>query len=300
MRCRRARRTAGVDVQSLRAAAIISIFLLATFIGIPWQSLSLRLGLKRRKTFPNRYHKFLCRLFGIRVTVIGKPVQDRGVLMAANHTSYFDILVLSSVARVSFVARADVANWPLFGTLAKLQETVFVERTRRSQAGEARDHIRERLVQGDALVLFPEGTSNDGNRVLQFKSALMGAVEVELDTDAQGHARHVPVQPVAVSYVGLHGIPMGREYRPLFAWYGDMELVPHLWEAVKTGPIDVVVEFHAPMTVDIVGGRKALAAAAETIIRRSQTLALAGIAREPEREISRAVAEDAALAEAAA
>ncbi len=70
----------------------------------------------------------------------------------------------------------------------------------------------------------------------------------------------MPVQPVSVAYVGLHGMPMGRENRPLFAWYGDMELVPHLWEAVTTGPIDVVVEFHPPMTVDQVGGRKKLAA----------------------------------------
>ncbi len=62
-------------------------------------------------------------------------------------------------------------------------------------------------------------------------------------------------------------MPMGRENRPLFAWYGDMELVPHLWEALKAGPIDVVVEFHPPMSVDTAGGRKALAAAAEAIVR---------------------------------
>lgn len=286
-------------MQSLRAAGILAVFLVITLIGIPWQSLSLRLGLKRRKSFPHKYHRFLCRLFGIRVTVIGKPIEDRGVLMVANHTSYFDILVLSSVARVSFVARSDVASWPLFGTLAKLQETVFVERTKRSQAGEARDHIHERLVQGDTLVLFPEGTSSDGNRVLPFKSALMGAVEVEVAADAQGCVRHVPVQPVAVTYVGLHGLPMGREFRPLFAWYGDMELVPHLWEAVKTGPIDVVVEFHSPLSVDSKGDRKALAIAAENIVRRSQARALAG-AREPAPESSHAESGAIALAEAAA
>ena len=85
------------------------------------------------------------------------------------------------------------------------------------------------------------------------------------------------VQPVSTAYVGLHGMPMGRENRPLFAWYGDMELVPHLWEALKTGPIDVVVEFHPPMDVDHVGGRKALAARAEAIVRRGQMRALAGL-----------------------
>lgn len=107
-------------------------------------------------------------------------------------------------------------------------------------------------------MIFPEGTSSDGNRVLPFRSALLSAAELEI-----GGGRHAPVQPVSIAYTGLHGVPMGRENRPLFAWYGDMELVPHLWEAFRTGPIDVVVELHKPLTIDEAGGRKELAAAAE-------------------------------------
>ena len=264
-------------MQSLRAAFLLFVFVFVTLCLIPWQWASLRLGLPRRKTFPQRYHRFLCRLFGIRMRVIGTPVQGEGVLMVANHTSWLDILVLSAVARVSFVAKAEVQSWPFFSTLARLQETVFVDRVRRSQTGEARDQIRDRLRDGDALVLFPEGTSNDGNRVLPFKSALMGAAEAEMAPDTAGHVRHVPVQPVSVAYVGVHGMPMGREFRPLFAWYGDMELVPHLWEALQTGPIEVVVEFHKPMTVDSAGGRKALAVQSEGLVRRGQARALAGL-----------------------
>lgn len=269
-------------MQTLRAIGILAVFLTVTLLGIVWQSSALRFGLKRRKTFPNRYHRFLCRLFGIRLRVIGTPVQNEGVLMVANHTSWFDILIFSAAARVSFVAKAEVATWPFFSTLARLQETVFVERTRRSQTAVARDQIRDRLIAGDALVLFPEGTSNDGNRVLQFKSALMGAVEATVGVDGLGRERHVMVQPVSTAYVGLHGMPMGRENRPLFAWYGDMELVPHLWEALKTGPIDVVIEFHAPLSVDTIGGRKELASVAESIVRRGQARALAGWAEAPD------------------
>jgi len=268
------------DVQVVRAVSILVIFLLVTIVLIPWQESAVRFKFKRRKTFPNRYHRFLCRLFGIRVTVIGQPVQSRGVLMVANHTSYFDILVFSAAARVSFVAKHQVAKWPLFGTLARLQETVFIERERRSQTVEARDLIRKRLLEGDALVLFPEGTSDDGNKVLPFKSALLGAAELELGMDAQGRIRHVPIQPVSIAYVGLYGLPMGRDLRPLIAWYGDMDLVPHLWEALKTGPIEAVVEFHEPFSLDGQAGRKALAAAAEARVRRGQARALAGVAQE--------------------
>jgi 1-acyl-sn-glycerol-3-phosphate acyltransferase len=229
------------------------------------------------KKIPQRYQHFLARLFGIRVTVIGVPVQDRGVLMVSNHTSYLDILSLGGIARVSFVAKSEVAGWPLFGTFARLQRTVFVEREHRAKTAATRDEIRHRILEGDALVLFPEGTSDDGNRVLPFKSALMGAAESEVGKDATGQPVYVPVQPVSISYVGLHGIPMGRENRPLFAWYGDMELVDHLWEGLKTGPVDVVIEFHPPLTVDMVGGRKKLAAVVEATIRGGQVRALAGL-----------------------
>ena len=287
-------------MQTLRAFGIIAVFLIVTLIGIPYQSLALRFGWKRRKTFPHNYHRFMARLFGVRIKTIGKPLTGEGVLIVANHTSWLDIIVFSAVGHLSFVAKAEVATWPLFSTLAKLQEPVFVERTRRHATGQARDLIRERLLAGDTLVLFPEGTSNDGNAVLPFKSALMGAVEARV-ADGKGGERAVRVQPVSTAYVRLHGIPMGRENRPLFAWYGDMELVPHLWEAVKTGPIDVIVEFHAPMDVDQVGGRKALAARAEAVVRRGQARALAGLSgptmSEPEPVKARS---NGALAEAVA
>jgi lyso-ornithine lipid O-acyltransferase len=263
-------------MQTLRAFSILTVFLVVTLLGIPYQSLALRFGWKSRKTFPNAYHRFMVKLFGIRITVLGTPVTEDGVLIVANHTSWLDIMIFSAVRPVSFVAKSEVATWPLFSTLAKLQQTVFVERTRRTATGVARDQIRDRLLAGDTLVLFPEGTSNDGNAVLPFKSALMGAVEARV-ADGKGGERAVRVQPVSTAYVGLHGMPMGRENRPLFAWYGDMELVPHLVEAFKTGPIDVIFEFHPPMDVDEVGGRKVLAARAEAIIRRGQARALAGL-----------------------
>jgi 1-acyl-sn-glycerol-3-phosphate acyltransferase len=160
--------------------------------------------------------------------------------------------------------------------MAKLQETVFIMRSRRSRAGESRDIIRERLREGDALVLFAEGTSTDGNRVIAFKSSLMGAVEAQRGTDPAGIVHTVPVQPFSIAYVGMHGMPLGREDRPYYAWYGDMELLPHLWEGLKAGPLDVVVEFHPPIAVDGLGGRKKIAALAEEKVRSGLRRALAG------------------------
>jgi 1-acyl-sn-glycerol-3-phosphate acyltransferase len=262
---------------TLRAWCIVTVFLATTLLLIPYQMFNLRFRPRAARSFPKNYHRFMAKLFGIRITTIGELPKNEGVLIVGNHTSWLDIIIFSSLGEVSFVAKSEVASWPLFSTLAKLQRTVFVERQRRQATGEARDQIRDRLLAGDTLVLFPEGTSNDGNQTLPFKSALMGAVEARV-ADGTGGSRAVKVQPVSTAYVGLHGMPMGRENRPLFAWYGDMELVPHLWEALLTGPIDVVVEFHEPMDVDQVGGRKALAVKTEAIVRRGQVRKLAGLA----------------------
>jgi 1-acyl-sn-glycerol-3-phosphate acyltransferase len=254
----------------LRAASLVAGFLLLTFLGMPVQWLLLKLGSRAARTLPWRYHRVVAALFGIHIRVVGKPVTGEGVLMVANHTSWADIVIFSAVTPLSFVSKAEVGSYPLFGTLARLQRTVFVERTRRSSTGETRDEIRERLLAGDTLLLFPEGTSHDGNTVLPFKSALLGAAEAVL-----ANGQHVKVQPVSVAFIGLHGLPMGRENRPLFAWYGDMELAPHMWEALQAGPLDVVVQFHPPFSLDGMD-RKTLAKKAQEVVRNGQAQALAG------------------------
>ena len=258
---------------TLRAASITTVFVTVSLLLMPVQWLAVKLHAGWRRSLPHAYHRFICRLMGVKITVLGTPVVG-GVLLAANHSGWLDIPILSAVAPVSFVAKQEVNQWPFFGTLARLQRTVFIRRER-SKALEDRDNIRRRLTDGDALVIFPEGTSGDGNRVLTFKSALLSAAELPMGEDERV-ARHAPVQPVSVSYVGLHGVPMGRENRPFFAWYGDMDLVSHLWDALGTGPIDVVVEFHQPLTIDEAGGRKELAAAAETAVRGGLIRALSG------------------------
>ena len=253
---------------TIRAAFVLTVFLAVTFLLIPLQWLLLALKLPARRTFPHRYHRFVAYLFGIRIRVLGTPPTG-GALLLANHTSWLDIVIFSAVAPLSFIAKSEVATWPFFGTLARLQRTVFVTRARRSQTGQARDAIAERLAEGDVLVLFPEGTSADGNSVLPFKSALLAAADTALH---QG--RKVTVQPVSTAYVAREGIPMGRENRPLYAWYGDMELVPHLWEALQAGPLDVVVQFHPSLAVT---DRKELARTAWDTVRKGQAAALAGL-----------------------
>jgi 1-acyl-sn-glycerol-3-phosphate acyltransferase len=219
---------------------------------MPVQLVGLALRRRWASTLPVFYHRWCCRILGFRIRVIGIPTHERPVLYAANHISYIDITVLGSVIPGSFVAKSEVARWPFFGWLAKLQRSVFVDRRVRSIATQ-REVIGKRLAAGDALILFPEGTSGDGNRVLPFKSALFGAAR-------QGEGvGPVTVQPVSLAYTRLDGIPIGRLYRPFFAWYGAVDLVPHLWSMVGLGTVEVVLEFHPPTFLSDCGSRKALA-----------------------------------------
>jgi 1-acyl-sn-glycerol-3-phosphate acyltransferase len=254
----------------VRAAAILAGMVLFTLACMPVQMLLLKISPRGARRFPAFYHRNVCRLFGLKIRIIGTPVSGEGMLMLVNHTSWLDIILLSALMPLSFVAKAEISGWPVFGTLARLQRTVFVARERRNQTGVVVDQIGARLAAGDCLVLFPEGTSNDGNGVLPFKSALLGAAETR-----RGDGRHVTVQPVSVAYTGCQGMPMGREVRPFFAWFGDMEMVPHLWEALKCGPLDVVVQFHPATTLDQMS-RKELAVRARDQIEAGMTLALAG------------------------
>lgn len=213
-----------------------------TLLLLPIQIGAVTLNLPLAKKLPRFYHRTCCRLLGIHVTAQGRPSHDHPVLFVANHASYLDIAILGSLIRGSFVAKAEIANWPFFGLLAKLQRTVFIDR-RGAKAAHHRDEIGARLEAGDDLILFPEGTSNDGNRILPFKSALFSVAE------RQVQGRPILVQPVSVAYTHIDGLPIGREWRPLVAWYGDMAMGHHVVNLIALGKLKVEVLFHEPFTI---------------------------------------------------
>jgi len=266
---------------ALRAIFLLTGFFASTFLLMPVQALALKFSPRLSQAIPFRYHRFLCRLLGIRVLVQGMPHQHGACLIAANHTSWLDIPVLASLAPIAFVAKREVAGWPFFGALAKLQRTVFVDRERRTRTADSRNAIHARIAAGDTLVLFPEGTSSNGNKVLPFKSALMSVAQLAIVKGEEDREDDLVVQPVSIAYVRLHGLPMGRQFRPFFAWYGDMDLFPHLAKAFSMGPIDVVVEYHPPVTLREIGNRKALAAYCEERCRQGVMAALMGRADRP-------------------
>jgi 1-acyl-sn-glycerol-3-phosphate acyltransferase len=256
----------------LRGLFIAVFFFTMTPLVISVQWLLGKLNLPGWGFIASKYYFILCHLLRIRVRIVGEPVRERAVLFVSNHVSWADILAIGSVMPIAFVSKSEVANWPLVGTTAKLQRTVFVDRARRSQTGDAIAEMVKRLQGGISVMLFAEGTSSDGNRVLPFRSALIGAVR-EAGSRTEGG---VMIQPMAISYTLQHGIPMGHQHRPLVAWYGDLDFMPHIKILIARGAIDAVISYGEPITADAATDRKKLARQLEDAVRGLNSASLLG------------------------
>ena len=185
-------------------------------------------------------------LAGLRLRVVGRPI-SAGVLMA-NHSSWLDILALRAVRLMYFVSKAEVADWPGVGFITRVTGTIFIER-RRSQAKAQEAMLRDRIAHDNLLTIFPEGTSTDGLRVLEFKSSIFSAFMT--------HEQTIWVQPVTVRYHPAEGSGLPSSF---YGWWGDMGFEAHIWEVVcrsQGGRVDVI--FHKPVSTDDFADRKALA-----------------------------------------
>jgi len=196
---------------------------------------------------------FLC--LGMRHRTLGRPMTHRGAVVA-NHASWLDIYALNAPQRIYYVAKAEVAGWPGIGWLARATGTVFIRRDRR-EARAQQAVFEERLKMNHRLLFFPEGTSTDGLRVLSFKPTLFQAF----------YSHDLPdilhIQPVTVVY---HA-PEGEDPR-FYGWWGDMDFGPGLLKVLgarRNGRVEIV--FHEPVPVATAGGRKALAATCEAMVR---------------------------------
>ena len=220
------------------------------------------------------FYRFLCRVLGLEVVVRGKQTTAAPQLVVCNHISYLDITVLGAVIPGDFIAKADIAGWPIFGWMAKQGQTIFIDR-RRTATTQARDQIQERLDAGDTLIMFPEATSSDGNYMRPFKSALFTVAERHV-TGSDGVERPVTVQPVSLAYTRINGMPIGYGWRAYVAWYGDMDMASHLWDIMRLGKVTAEVTFHPPVTLAQFASRKELANHCDRVIRAGFARLLAG------------------------
>jgi 1-acyl-sn-glycerol-3-phosphate acyltransferase len=245
-----------------RALAVIAWTLPCMLV----QAVLLMLPGDRNVRFARLYWAVFTWLIGIEVRVIGEIATRSGsgrpIVFVSNHSSWIDIPVVGGVLDGCFVSKGDVAGWPLVGTIARMGRSIFVSRTRTS-TGREREAMRTKLTDGDNLILFPEGTSSDGSRVLPFRSSFFALAE----TKPGERAEDLPlIQPVSVVYDRLGGLPAGRASRPVFAWYGDMDIASHFWRLTQHIGLRATVLLHSPMDPATFSGRKALSQAVWQVV----------------------------------
>jgi lyso-ornithine lipid O-acyltransferase len=263
---RKSNRTIDADslLNTLRILFIFALLVPVTAVLAPIQIVLMYSYKPLARKLPVYWHRFALGLLGVRVHVRGCIPRQRPLLIVANHVSWSDILILGSVMELCFIAKSEVKSWPVINFLAWMQRSVFIERSRRNDTRNQADTIAARLLQGDAMVLFAEGTTGDGHCIRPFKSALFGAVHRALEISGQ---KHVTVQPVAIGYTRLHGLPLGRLHQARAAWPGDVALGPHLLGFILAGAYDVEVVFSQAADFSAETSRKAISHSMHAQIR---------------------------------
>jgi len=210
---------------------------------------------------PRRFHAVFARVLGLRVEYEGEALQGAGVVHVCNHLSYLDVPVLGQRLPTRFVAKEDVRGWPVFGLLARTQQTLFISRARQRAAG-AGAMVAQALGGEHGLMLFPEGTTSDGASVLPFRP---GAFE---PLRAREGLRLQPVRIELLAVAGA-GVDAGGD-RDLYAYHGDATLLPHLWRFLCGSGARVRVSFLPPLAIEAGMDRKALACAAWAAVGGAQ------------------------------
>ncbi len=196
---------------------------------------------------PRIWHCGVAAILGLKIELRGDIVHDKQLIYISNHLSYLDIPVIGTVLKASFIAKEDIAHWPVIGYLCRMQQTAFISRNSR-HAKKVAGALEDMLAEGKSLILFPEGTSTVGTSVLPFKSSLFSLLEPKESSPP------LPIQPFILELVSVNKKPITAASRDLYSWYGDMDFSPHMWVFLKNNGATVRLTFldviHPPTPFD--------------------------------------------------
>ena len=202
--------------------------------------------------------KIFCFCIGMKTKIIkGKVVRNKKVLLVSNHNSYLDIFGLGSKIITNFISKADVKKWPVFGFIATIGNTIFISRNKMQAGHEVGFMEKELEKRRIPVVVFPEGTSTDGNEVLPFKSSLFAMFENQIGKEVKNP---ILVQPISIAYMYEGKKKLSDEQRHNYAWYiKEQTLGEHLLNALKHAPFTMNIIIHDPIDITKFKDRKELA-----------------------------------------
>lgn len=210
-----------------------------------------RVPAQRRQALIRAWTLTMLRLCGVRLVVHHDAARlDGHVLVVGNHVSWIDIYVINAWRPTPFVAKAEVRRWPVIGWLAMQLDTVFIQREKRSEAKRITQELAQRLSDGGAVCVFPEGTTSDGAGLLPFHANLFEAAILA----------GCPVQPICLMYEDKDG---RQTHAP--AYIGEMSLSESLDKLLTGGPFTAHLYIGAPI-LPAAMGRRELASRAQQAV----------------------------------
>ena len=233
-----------------------------TGIWVPFLYAGQRFELACHNWILRHYSRGIIWIMGVKLKVHGNLERKRPTLFVCNHSSYYDIHTIASVVPAVFLAKDDILGWPVIGPLCRISGSVFISRDPQKTL---ENMAKIKNNKSKSFILFPEGTTTDGNRVKKFNSAFFGLV-TQLDT-----YHPMVVQPLSIAYTRLAGIPMGNHYRPYFSWFGDMDLVSHVKNALAFSSVTIEITAHPTIEGETLKDRKKVAQLCEQLITSSLT-----------------------------
>jgi len=222
------------------------------------------LRIESRKKLPHIFHHGLCFILSLKREYSGQLHLARPCLYVSNHISYIDIFVLGGLPAY-FIAKSEVANWPILGPLSRFQNTLFIER----KAGRTRsqlDLLKQHLIKGNSLTLFPEGTSTNGTHVEPFKSSLFEAANLSTD-DNEDTPVKVAIQPITVAYTHYNNEKIhDQDVRDNYAWYAKMPFATHFFNLFTLKKVSVKIHYHPVCYLEDFESRKHCADYCQTVV----------------------------------
>ncbi len=195
------------------------------------------------------------------ITVEGS-LAEAPLLIAANHCGYIDVAVVGSLADIRFTPKMEAKKWPLLGAMARAFDVIFVSRAR-ADSKHTQHMLFEKLHEGEKICIFPEGTTSNGRTLKPFKASLFALAE------QWPYPEPLNVQPVAICYESVDGVPMNDTNWEVIAWYGDDTLIRHVWRLSRVKEIRVTLKCLEPLHLRPDENRKMLCKEVETAIYHS-------------------------------
>jgi lyso-ornithine lipid O-acyltransferase len=249
-----------------RVAAICIVIGGVVIFGLPWRWTRSKLGFEGESSLSLWFCRAMCRLLAIRIVERNPRRLEHPSLVISNHVSWTDVIVLGALHPLSFVAKKEVASWPVIGAFARAQGCVFIDRARRMRIPDGNREIADKLLNGKSVVLFAEATTGDGTIVRRFHSSHMASARDALIRNSK--LNRIAMQPISIVYKIRQGLPLGRSGRSLIAWYGDQAFMPSLRELLMKGPIECEVAYGPPIDYLLDDNRKSITRQVETVVRR--------------------------------